>query len=239
MYFSENIKKNDEFEVGMFLKENVAKRRGRPDDEDVPEGWFNHIFEKEPTEAEAEEWVYKKWFYKNKMADINKRKRMTQMMKDENPELVSSRIITLEFDKKNIADVRNEATFTKAFCENYVREFKKSNYRWMKNGHMSFEFYGESGFHPHIHVYTETDVKKGIIALELRRKFVNKSKWKIWSVDVKIGTADYQEGYVHARNACAADPEGNTIIKCDDKQHLVNLDTQFRNKNNILHSYDI
>ena len=106
---------------------------------------------------------------------------------------------------------------------------------------MCFEFYTKEGWNPHIHLYTETSVQVGAIAQVLRRKFIEKSKWKIWNVDVKKGTADHQEGYIHARNSCSAVPEGNenVVIKCDEKMEFVAKDNEFRRQNNIKNSYDL
>ena len=123
------IKPNTDYEVGMFLMENIAQRRGREDDDNVPEGWFNHIFEHEPTTEQAMDWVNRTWFITNKKADLYKAKRMNKLMKDEDIDLISSRIITLQFDKKNHKDVMDSRTFNRAFCEIYVNEMKKSNYR--------------------------------------------------------------------------------------------------------------
>jgi hypothetical protein len=131
------------------------------------------------------------------------------------------------------------STFNRAFCEIYVNEMRKSNYKFIVNGKMSFEFHTEMGWNPHIHIYTETDKQIGAIAQVLRRKFVEKSKWKIWNIDVKAGTAENQEGYVHARSACSSNPEENTVIKKDDKMEFVMKDNEFRQQNNIQNSYDI
>ncbi len=57
------IKPNTDYEVGMFLMENVAKRRGHEDDDNIPEGWFNHLFEYEPTTEQAMDWVTKNLVY--------------------------------------------------------------------------------------------------------------------------------------------------------------------------------
>jgi len=233
------IKPNTDYEVGMFLMENVAQRRGREDDDNVPEGWFNHLFEFEPTNEQAMDWVNQTWFIPNKKADLYKAKRMNKLLKDEDPNLIKSRIITLQFDKKNHKEMCESSTFNRAFCEIYVNEMRKSNYKFITNGKMSFEFYTQMGWNPHIHIYTETDKQIGAIAQVLRRKFVEKSKWKIWNIDVKAGTAENQEGYVHARSACSSNPEENTVIKKDDKMEFVMKDNEFRQQNNIQNSYDI
>ncbi len=164
---------------------------------------------------------------------------MNKLMKDEDPALIKSRIITLQFDKKNHKDVMHSRTFNRAFCEIYVNEMKKSNYKFITNGKMSFEFHTQNGWNPHIHIYTETDKQIGAIAQVLRRKFMDKSKWKIWNIDVKAGTSEHQEGYVHARSLCDSRADENTVIKCDDKKEFVLKDTEFRQQNNIKNSYDI
>ena len=233
------IKPNTDYEVGMFLMENIAQRRGRENDDNVPEGWFNHIFEHEPTTEQAMDWVNRTWFIPNKKADLYKKKRMNKLMKDEDASLIDSRIITLQFDKKNHKDVMDSRTFNRAFCEIYVNEMRKSNYKFIVNGKMTFEFYTESGWNPHIHIYTETNKQIGAIAQVLRRKFIEKSKWKIWNIDVKAGKPSHQEGYVHANNSCDSQNEHNTVIKCDDKQKYVIMDNEFRQQNNIKNSYDI
>lgn len=233
------IKPNTDYEVGMFLMENVAQRRGRESDDNVPEGWFNHLFEYEPTTEQAMDWVNRTWFVPNKKADIYKKKRMNKLMKDEDPDLIDSRIITLQFDKKNHKDVMDSRTFNRAFCEIYVNEMKKSNYKFIVNGKMTFEFYTESGWNPHIHIYTETDKQIGAIAQVLRRKFIEKSKWKIWNIDVKAGKPSYQAGYCDVPDGAVPDGTENTIIKCDAKMDYVAKDNEFRQQNNIKNSYDI
>jgi hypothetical protein len=236
-YIMSYIKPNTDYEVGMFLMENVAKRRGG-DDDNTPDGWFNHLFEHEPTTEQAMDWVNRTWFIPNKKADLYKAKRMNKLMKDEDPNLISSRIITLQFDKKNRKEVADPKTFNRAFCEIYVEEMRKSNYKFIVNGKMTFEFWTKEGWNPHIHIYTETDKQIGAIAQVLRRKFIEKSKWKIWNIDVKAGKPSYQAGYCDVPEGLCDEPD-NVILKCDDKKAYALKDSEFRQQNNIQNSYDI
>lgn len=221
----EGYKSPSEHEVGVFIKEWILMKRDESDD--VPEGWYNKFFEERPTEAEADEWVLMNWYLKNLKSDRKKSARINKLLKGEDPNLVKSRIITLSFDPKHYPECKKEETYNRAFCELYVEEFRKSDYKFIENGKMTFEFFTGNGFMPHIHIYTETDKQIGAMAQVLRRKFVEKSKWKIWNVDVKAGNSATQEQYVAGNH------------KCEEKQEFVEKDREFRKNNNIQNSYDI
>lgn len=220
-----DYRKPNEQEVGVFIKEWILMKRD--DSEDVPEGWYNKFFEYKPSEQEADDWILMNWYLKNLQSDRKKSARINKLLKGEDPDLVKSRIITLSFDSKANAELKNPEAYTRAFCELYVDEFKRSNYKFIQNAKMSFEFYTENGFQPHIHVYTENDKQIGAIAQVLRRKFVEKSKWKIYRCNITPGCSSNQESYI-ADN-----------IKCDEKNEYVLKDIELRKKNNIKNSYDI
>lgn len=220
-----DYKKPTEHEVGVFIKEWILMKRD--DGDDVPEGWYNKFFEDKPTEIEADEWIMMNWYLKNLKSDRKKSARINKLLKGEDPNLVSSRIITLSFDSKANPELKKPETYNRAFCELYVEEFRKSNYKFIENGKMTFEFFTENGFNPHIHIYTETDKQIGAMAQVLRRKFVEKSKWKIYRVNITPGSSATQEQYVAGNN------------KCDEKHEFVEKDLDLRKNNNIQNSYDI
>ena len=166
------------------------EEKGREDER------FSSIWETKPTPLQIEDWILKHWIMPQKIKEQRERKKLLEMMKESNPEMIDTRIITLQFDKKNHEELTNPDIFTKAFCEIYVNEFKKSQYKFITNGKVSFEFYTENGFNPHFHIYTEDNTQVGKIAQVLRRKFVDKDKWKIWNIDVKKGTSKNQEQYI-------------------------------------------
>ena len=79
----------------------------------------------------------------------------------------------------------------------------------------------QSGWNPHIHIYTETDKQIGAIAQVLRRKFIEKSKWKIWNIDVKAGKPSHQEDYCDVPDGAVPDGIENIIIKKTTKKSSV------------------
>jgi hypothetical protein len=227
--------KHTEKDTADFLRDFVLTS----EDEGRADGWYNRFFEFEPTARECDDWVIKNWTIKNRSADRKRQQRINRLIKDEDPDLISSRIITLSFDSDNHKELEKPPAYTKGFCQIYVDEFKKSNYKWMNNGKMSFEFYTNNGFKPHIHIYTESNEPIGQIALGLRRKFVEKTKWKIYRVNVKPGTPANQEEYLPSGGLCDSSYDSKPANKQMEKMQYVEKDIELRKKNNIQHSYEI
>lgn len=217
-------KKLTEEEVGIFIRDNVLTL----EEEDHPDGWFNSFFETEPTLAQRDEYILRQWTARNKQADEKKRLRINRILKEMDPSLVKSQIITMQFNRQLHEELKQPETFTKGLAEIYVNEFKKANYKWLSNGKMTFEFYSKTGFNPHIHIYCETGNTPGQTYQALKRKFSFSKKWRIYNINVTPGNAEYQEKYVLER-----------YEKQESKQVYTEQDKVLRVKNGIQHSYDI
>ena len=109
-----------------------------------------------------------------------------------------------------------------------MEQFKKSNYKWLKNAAYTYEFYSgrASTWNPHIHICSD---KIGISASQIRQAIDRspcRKKTKTYNTNVVCGTDDQHERYVRGE-------------KQDSKESNTLKDNEFREKYKIKSYYNL
>jgi len=133
-----------------------------------------------------------------------------------------SLLITISVDNK----IPESATI--AEMDDVMEHFKKSNYKWLKNGAYTYEFYSgrESTWNPHIHICSD---KIGISASQIRQAIDRspcRKKTKTYNTNVVCGTDDQHERYVRGE-------------KQDSKELNTIKDNEFRKRFKIKSFYNL
>jgi hypothetical protein len=180
-----------------------AKLRKHLEDPDIP---YNTV----------EEFLY----YLDYKADRSKalqRQQLENRIKGVNKQTL---LITLSFDMS-----MNEEEAIKEMDKS-MELFKQSNYKWLKNGAYTYEFYSgrQSIWNPHIHICSD---RIGVSASQVRQAIDRspcRKKTRTYNCNVVVGTDDQHERYVL----------GN---KKESKEENVKLDNEFREKWKIKSHY--
>lgn len=186
------------------------------------------VWDDETILEEREKWyAYEVYLENRRVNEMNRRVR--QLQKEDGT--IKTQIITLCIDKNVTEEIAVKAQ------QDIINSIKKSNSKWLINAKAVCEFYSKkkenpSGtivFNPHIHIYIERSIKSSLIALQLRRKFVDKGKLKeshVYRVNVKDGQGNFQLDYING-------------TKIQEKSECVEKDRKFRQEHKIEEVIDI
>lgn len=117
----------------------------------------------------------------------------------------------------------NHQTWNVPACIAVIEKIK--SFDWVKKFTGVFEFNRENGFHPHVHMIIETDLKKGKVIEKIwAAAGIKKVVLKKSFIDYKASES-YHFDYIAGK-------------KCDNKMPYVEADYLYRVANNIPHVFE-
>ena len=188
---------------------------------------WNDIFQKQPTEAEVNEYL-NLLMLKTENAERIKKTDMIQQKNGGNDAV----LLTMSLDKeyKQIPRLINDIYAT----------LRKSNYKWLDSGIATCEFYSSNGWNPHIHIVWQRKAETTIQPKEMKKTLYNKflykkygtkkveidpakkAKYQIYNLDFKL--LPYESGVDYVSQ-----------VKQESKLENCKKDTIYRLENGLRH----
>jgi len=106
----------------------------------------------------------------------------------QNPQDIQTQLITISIDQK----LEQAKAVEKQM--KIIEKIKSAQYKWLRNGTYTFEYFSKNGWNPHIHIKTDKHMKGALIAQMLRRKL--KDEPSAYQINVSSKTADIHEAYI-------------------------------------------
>ena len=122
------------------------------------------------------QWVAN-WLNKIQLNQKHREKMINDKLKEINPELVKYQLITLSIDKS-----LNESEAI-AMQNIIIQKIKAANYKCLDDVKYRYEYYGENGWNPHIHIITSKIKPDSVVAQTIRRK-LSKGFKTMYNMDV-------------------------------------------------------